>query len=76
VSWEKGKDLLLLFTDGLSDTLAVPDERGSGEAAVLKAAVEGREGDPADLVEELFRQASVADPTILADDITALALRV
>ncbi len=75
LSWVTGKDLLLLFTDGLSDTLAT-EARGSGEAAVLEAAVEGREGDPGALVEELFRRASEASPSIPADDITALALRV
>ncbi|MGD2120328.1 MAG: SpoIIE family protein phosphatase [Gemmatimonadota bacterium] len=73
--WATGEDLLLLFTDGLSDTLAT-EVRGSGEAAVLEAAIEGRSGDPGALVDELFRRASVADPTVPADDITALALRV
>ncbi len=75
VSWATGEDLLLLFTDGLSDTLS-SEERGSGEKAVLDLAVQGREGDPAALVEALFRAADEATPSVPADDITALALRV
>ena len=73
--WVSGKDLLLLFTDGLSDTLST-EERGSGEATVLETAIERRSGDPRALVDELFRRASEAEPTVPADDITALALRV
>jgi len=73
--WTQGNDLLLLFTDGLSDTLAT-EERGSGEAAVLDVAIRGRAGNPNDLVEALFQAAADANPTVPADDITALALRV
>jgi sigma-B regulation protein RsbU (phosphoserine phosphatase) len=75
VPWKAGKDLLLLFTDGLSDTLATK-EVGSGEAAVLEAAVAGRHGKPGDLVDDLFRRAADANPTVPADDITALVMRV
>ncbi len=75
VPWRAGEDLLLLFTDGLSDTLA-EGERASGEAMVLKAAVEGRMGDPQDVVEDLFRQAAEAEPSIPADDRTILVMRV
>ncbi len=73
--WAPGEDLLLLFTDGLSDTLAT-EERGSGEAAVLDVAIRGRAGDPTVLVDALFQAAADANPTVPADDITALALRV
>jgi len=75
VPWEPGKDLLLLFTDGLSDTLATK-ESGSGEAAVLEVAVARRKGDPGDLVDDLFNRAAESNPTVPADDITALVLRV
>lgn len=75
VPWKTGKDLLLVFTDGLSDTLAESD-RGTGEDAVLEAAVANRERSAADIVEDLFRRASEATPTIPADDVTALALKV
>ncbi len=73
--WKPGEDLLLLFTDGLSDTLATP-ERGSGEAVVLEAGIAGRRGDPAALVDDLFRLAGEANPTVPADDMTAVVLRV
>ena len=73
--WSPGEDLLLLFTDGLSDTLAT-EERGSGEAAVLEVAAAWRGGNPNDLVDALFRAAAEANPTVPADDITALVLRV
>ncbi len=75
VTWKPGHDLLLLFTDGLSDTLA-SKEWGSGEAAVLEAAVAGRHGSPHELVDDLFRRAAEANPTVPADDITALVMRV
>jgi sigma-B regulation protein RsbU (phosphoserine phosphatase) len=75
IPWTREEDLLLLFTDGLSDTLST-EERGSGEAAVLKTAIAGRKGRPEDLVDHLFQQAEEANPTVPADDITALALKV
>ncbi len=75
IPWNTGSDLLLLFTDGLSDTLAT-GEHGNGEKAVLAAAVAGRSGAPAELVEQLFQRAADASPTVPADDITALVLRV
>ncbi len=73
--WASGEDLLLLFTDGLSDTLAEA-ERKSGEAFVLEVAVEGRKGHPRAIVDDLFRRADQAVPTLPADDRTALVLRV
>ena len=75
VPWEAGKDLLLLFTDGLSDTLATV-EQGSGEGRVLEEAIARRKGNPRDLVDDLFGLAAEANPTVPADDITVLALRV
>ncbi|NNM04820.1 MAG: SpoIIE family protein phosphatase, partial [Gemmatimonadetes bacterium] len=75
VPWTPGEDLLLLFTDGLSDTLSTPG-RGSGEEAVLDMAVRNRAGDPSDIVDALFQAAADATPSVPADDITALVLRV
>jgi sigma-B regulation protein RsbU (phosphoserine phosphatase) len=75
IPWKTGSDLLLLFTDGLSDTLAT-GERGSGERVVLASAVANRHRTPAEVVDELFRCAADANPTVPADDITALVLRV
>ncbi len=71
--WESG-DLLVLFTDGLSDTLATPDP-GSGEAAVLDAVKSALGRDPAAIVEVLFDMAEAATPYVPADDRTAVVLR-
>ena len=73
LSWKKG-DFLVLFTDGLSDTLATP-EPGSGEAAVLDAVRSEMERGPAAVVEVLFDMAEGATPYIPADDRTAVVLR-
>ena len=73
VPWESG-DLLVLFTDGLSDTLATP-EPGSGEAAVLDAVRGQQETDPTHIVETLFEMAEAATPYVPADDRTAVVLR-
>jgi sigma-B regulation protein RsbU (phosphoserine phosphatase) len=75
VPWAPGKDLLLLFTDGISDTLGEV-ERGRGERIVLEAAIEGRDRRPAEIVNDLFKRADRADPTIPADDRTVLVMRV
>ena len=73
VSWESG-DLLVLFTDGLSDTLATP-EPGSGEAAVVDAVKRERASDPTHIVDVLFEMAEAATPYVPADDRTAVILR-
>jgi sigma-B regulation protein RsbU (phosphoserine phosphatase) len=75
VPWETGSDLLLLFTDGLSDTLAT-GSRGSGEAAVLQSVLETRDGALDLIVDRLFQSAEEASPSVPADDITALVLKV
>jgi sigma-B regulation protein RsbU (phosphoserine phosphatase) len=75
VPWKTGSDLLLLFTDGLSDTLG-DSKGGNGEELVLATATKGRHGRVEDLVGRLFLEAAEANPTVPADDITALALRV
>jgi sigma-B regulation protein RsbU (phosphoserine phosphatase) len=75
VPWAQGEDLLLLFTDGISDTLGEV-EGGGGEEIVLKAATAGRHGNPADIVEDLFRRAGEAVPSIPADDRTVLVMKV
>ena len=75
VSWGAGEDLLFLFTDGLSDSLATTGSL-SGERAVLAEARNQVERGPSAIVDSLFRLA--AEPTqamIPADDRTAIALR-
>ncbi|MGW8267305.1 MAG: PP2C family protein-serine/threonine phosphatase, partial [Longimicrobiales bacterium] len=75
VPWARGEDLLLLFTDGISDTLGVV-EGGNGEQIVLETAVTGRHRDPAEIVDDLFGRAGESDPTIPADDRTVLVMKV
>jgi sigma-B regulation protein RsbU (phosphoserine phosphatase) len=71
--WGEG-DLLLLFTDGLSDTLAT-EVPGSGEAAVLDGIRAHRSDPAAEIVDALFDLADAATPYIPADDRTAIVLR-
>jgi sigma-B regulation protein RsbU (phosphoserine phosphatase) len=75
VPWARGGDLLLLFTDGISDTLGEV-EGGRGEEIVLEAAIAGRRGDPAGLVDDLFQRAGQSNPSIPADDRTVLVMKV
>jgi sigma-B regulation protein RsbU (phosphoserine phosphatase) len=75
VPWSPEDDLLLLFTDGLSDTLASAT-RGDGEQRVLDSVVSHRRRPASLIVEELFALMADADPTILGDDRTALVVRI
>ena len=74
VPWATGEDLLLLFTDGLSDTLA-SQVGGNGEQAVLEAVTERRARPAREMVDDLFQRAEDATPSVPADDITVLVLR-
>jgi sigma-B regulation protein RsbU (phosphoserine phosphatase) len=74
ISWKPRKDLLLLFTDGISDTLAQVG-RGSGETLVLETVLSRRELHPQAIVEELFQRAEDADSPIPSDDRTVLVMR-
>ena len=74
VPWGAGEDLLFLFTDGLSDSLATTGLR-SGEAAVLAEARKQIDRGPAAIVDSLFRLAADTTRAIPADDRTAIALR-
>ena len=71
--WNSG-DLMFLFTDGLSDTLAT-EERGTGERLVLKTISEHRTNSPEQIVNHLFQLAEDAAPHIPSDDRTAIVLR-
>lgn len=74
VNWSRGEDLLLLFTDGLSDTLARL-RRQSGEELVL-ATVASQAARPAeDILRHLFEMSAQAIPSMPADDRTAVILR-
>ena len=72
--WKPGEDLLLLFTDGLSDTLARTG-RNSGEDVVLQT-VAARHGSRADeILHALFELSRRATPSIPSDDRTAVVVR-
>lgn len=72
--WRPGEDILLLFTDGLSDTLAHTG-RNSGEDLVLQT-VSARHRSRADeILDELFELCRRATPSIPSDDRTAVVLR-
>ncbi len=74
VAWSPGEDLLLLFTDGLSDYLT-SEALGNGEKLILRIALESRDRRPAEIVESLFEATRGVAPTIPSDDRTALVLR-
>ncbi len=74
VAWNPDGDLLLLFTDGLSDTLA-DLTRGDGEERVLRSVVEHRQKSAREIVDALFRMTAGAHPRITGDDRTALIVR-
>ena len=74
-AWQKGEDLLLLFTDGLSDALT-SDTRGNGERLVLDTAVRNRFSSPGEIISALFDLTDRAGGPTQGDDRTALAVRV
>lgn len=74
VPWSSGSDLLLLFTDGLSDMLST-GSRNDGEGRVLDTVASHRERPAGEIVEALFSLASGVASPIMGDDRTALVLR-
>ncbi len=74
VAWHEEGDLLLLFTDGLSDTLPTRGLR-NGERQVLDATVEYRFRSTREIIEALFDLAPDTRRSALADDRTALVVR-
>ncbi len=73
VPWRSGEDLLLLFTDGLSDTLA-SRRRQDGEGRVVAMAARHRARPPAFVLQRLFAMRAPAR-SLLADDRTAVLVR-
>lgn len=71
--WSPDDDLLVLFTDGLSDTLA--SDLIDGETLVVQTAAAHRSRTPAEIVEALFALAGARHPTAPPDDRSALVLR-
>lgn len=72
--WVASQDLLLLFTDGLSDALAT-DSRMQGERRVLDQVRRMRDAPLRDIVDHLFREAGGARPAVAGDDRTAILIR-
>lgn len=73
VPWSPEDDLLLLFTDGLSDLLTT-SERPDGEALVVRTVAESRSCAPVEIVDRLFAMTRGANPPIPSDDRTAIIL--
>ena len=73
--WQKGKNLLVLFTDGIVD---VRNGEGAriGEAAVLQRIVKNRAQAPAKIVESVFELLrTYGAGSNSPDDLTLLVLR-
>ena len=73
VSWSSDRDLLLLFTDGLSDTLATKGLK-NGEAQILETAIETRSRGASHVIDALFQLSSNTSMSALADDRAALVV--
>ena len=71
--WEAGRDLLFLFTDGLSDAVGAGEIEGS--RVLLEAVASTRQESAEVIMEELF-QRSQGTSAIPSDDRTALLVRV
>lgn len=74
VEWRSGSDLLLLFTDGLSDAFATETGRG-GEARLVETVVGLRSQAPEKILQEIFRHADRARPAVPQDDRTVVLLQ-
>ena len=74
MAWDGTDDTLLLFTDGLSDTLPTRGLK-NGEAQVIEAAVQARFRRPREIIDALFELSSDAYLSALGDDRTALVVR-
>ncbi len=72
LSWHPGKDTLLLFTDGLSETMRA--DRIWSDDLILEVVRQFADSSAGDVLDELFRMASLGD-TPAADDRTALVLK-
>ncbi|MXW16887.1 MAG: SpoIIE family protein phosphatase [Gemmatimonadetes bacterium] len=72
--WAPGDDLLLLFTDGLSDTVARRG-RKSGEDLVLKTVARSHRESAVEILDRLFEMSAQSVPLIPADDRTAVVVR-
>jgi len=75
LSWVKQKDLLVLFTDGISDARNTRDER-LGEERVLDLIRENRENATQVIVDRVFKMLEVHTRTVpRRDDLTLVVMR-
>jgi len=75
LSWVKKKDLLVLFTDGISDARNVRDER-LGEERVLELIKENRDNDTKVIVDRVFKMLEVHTRAVTRrDDLTLVVVR-
>jgi serine phosphatase RsbU (regulator of sigma subunit) len=72
-AWNPG-DLLVLFTDGLSDSLARHLGSFDGETALVRIVRDSRDAAVDDIVTSVFER-SDANPTSQPDDRTLLIVR-
>jgi sigma-B regulation protein RsbU (phosphoserine phosphatase) len=75
LSWVGKKDLLVLFTDGVSDARNSRDER-LGEERVLELIKENRDNDTMVIVDRVFKMIEVHTRAVpLRDDLTLVVVR-
>jgi sigma-B regulation protein RsbU (phosphoserine phosphatase) len=75
LSWVAKKDLLVLFTDGVSDARNARDER-LGEERVIDLIKENRENDTKVIVDRVFKMIEVHTRAVpLRDDLTLVVVR-
>jgi hypothetical protein len=75
VPWRQAGDLLLLFTDGLSDALSDDGAAASGERRLVDEVVRMRAKPLGEIVDELFRKTDMSRSGTPIDDRTALLVR-
>ena len=75
LNWVKGKDLLVLFTDGISDARNASDER-LGEDRVMELIIENRDNDTKVILDRVFKMLEVHTRKVPSrDDLTLVVLR-
>ncbi len=75
LSWIQGKDLLVLFTDGISDARNGSDQR-LGEERVLELIRENRDNDTKVILDRVFKMLEVHTRSVPSrDDLTLVVLR-
>jgi sigma-B regulation protein RsbU (phosphoserine phosphatase) len=75
VQWRRGADLLLLFTDGLSDALTDGTVGHSGEVVLVNEVVRYRDLALESILDHVFDAAGRSDAHLPPDDRTALLVR-